>query len=226
MELKNKKTKTMNYRKHIFVTILAALLITSSSYAQKNQNEYTSIFNKKKDQRTEHGGYGAISFGYTNIDGKNALQTSVRAAWVIDHNIALGFAGYGFINNLEKSTNVNDYYLGGSYGGFFFEPIALPNSPIHVSFPILIGAGGITSIPQNYWDYNYQNYPYDYDVFFVFEPGVELELNMVKFFRIGLGASYRFTNGVLLNNSLEDAPVPQNILDGYNLYVNLKFGKF
>lgn len=215
----------MNYRKYLLVTILATLLIGSSSYAQKNQNEYTSIFNQKKDQKPEHGGYGAISFGYTNIDGKRALQTSVRGAWVIDHNIALGFAGYGFVNNLEKTTDVNDNYLGGGYGGFFFEPIILPNLPIHVSFPILIGAGGITTNPQNYWDYDYENHPYDYDVFFVFEPGVELELNMVKFFRIGLGASYRFTNGVLLNYA-NDTQVPKNVLDGYNFYVNLKFGKF
>ena len=214
----------MTYIKLITTTALS-LLISLIGMAQENQNEFTSIFNKKKDKRIEHGGYGAISFGYTEIDGKNALQTSIRGAWVIDHNIALGFAGYGFVNNLEKSTDVNDYYLGGGYGGFFFEPIVLPNSPIHVSFPILIGAGGITSIPQNYLDYNYENYPHDYDVFFVFEPGVELELNMVKFFRIGLGASYRFTNGVLLNNS-SGSPVPQNVLDGYNFYVNLKFGKF
>lgn len=212
------------YIKIILTAIIITAITTASSLAQENQNEYTSIFNKKKDQRTEHGGYGAISFGYTNIDGKNALQTSVRGAWVIDHNIALGFAGYGFVNNLEKSTDVNDYYLGGGYGGFFFEPIILPNSPIHISFPILIGGGGISTIPTNYLDNDFDPF-YNYDVFFVFEPGVELELNMVKFFRIGLGASYRFTNGVLLTYPT-DIQVPKNVLDGYNFYINLKFGKF
>lgn len=214
----------MNCLKLISTTVLA-ILISLTGMAQKNQNEFTSIFNKKKDKRTEHGGYGAISFGYTEIDGKNALQTSVRGAWVIDHNIAIGVAGFGFVNNLEKTTNVNESYLGGGYGGFFIEPIILPNSPIHVSFPIIIGGGGITTFPQNYWNIDFENYPYDYDVFLVFEPGVELELNMVKFFRIGLGASYRFTNGVLLNYS-SDTMVPQNVLDGYNFYINLKFGKF
>lgn len=209
---------------------LAALVITALAYsnatAQKNQNEFTSVFNKKKDQQVQHGGYGAISFGYTSIDDKDALQASLRGAWVINHNVALGFAGYGFINNLEKSNDPNDYYLGGGYGGFFFEPIILPNSPIHVSFPILIGGGGITTIQQDYWNYD-PLIPVDnsVDVFFVFEPGVELEINMVKFFRIGLGASYRFTNGVLLNYPV-DVQVPKNVLDGYNFYINLKFGKF
>ena len=209
-------------------TILAAAIITAfttiSTLAQKNHNEFTSIFNKKKDRNVQHGGYGAISFGYTNIDGKDALQASIRGAWVIDHNIALGFAGYGFVNNLEKTSDLNDYYLGGGYGGFYFEPIILPNSPIHVSFPILIGGGGISTLPTNYWDNDFDPF-YNYDVFFVFEPGVELELNMVKFFRIGLGASYRFTNGVLLNYPIDNV-VPKNVLDGYNFYINLKFGKF
>lgn len=212
------------YIKLVLTAIIITVIGLSPSIAQENQNEFTSIFNRKKDKRVQHGGYGAISFGYTTIDGKDALQTSVRGAWVIDHNIALGFAGYGFVNNLEKTTDLNDYYLGGGYGGFYFEPIILPNSPIHVSFPILIGGGGITTIPNNYWDNNFDPF-YNYDVFFVFEPGVELELNMVKFFRIGLGASYRFTNGVLLNYPV-DNEVPKNVLDGYNFYINLKFGKF
>lgn len=210
--------------KLLLTAIIITTIATSSVVAQENQNEYTSIFNKKKDRRVQHGGYGAISFGYTSIDGKDALQTSVRGAWVIDHNIALGFAAYGFVNNLEKSKDPNDYYLGGGYGGFYFEPIILPNSPIHVSFPILIGGGGISTIPTNYLDNDFDPF-YNYDVFFVFEPGVELELNMVKFFRIGLGASYRFTNGVLLTYPL-DTQVPKNVLDGYNFYINLKFGKF
>ena len=212
------------FTKLILSVAIIAFITTTSCFAQENQNEFTSIFNKKKDRKVQHGGYGAISFGYTNIDGKNALQTSVRGAWVIDHNIALGFAGYGFVNNLEKTNDPNDYYLGGGYGGFYFEPIILPNSPIHVSFPILIGGGAISTIPNNYLDNSFDPF-YNYDVFFVFEPGVELELNMVKFFRLGLGASYRFTNGVLLNYPL-DTQVPKDVLDGYNVYINLKFGKF
>jgi len=48
--------------------------------------------------------------------------------------------------------------------------------------------------------YNYQNtnYYYDSDAFLVFEPGVDVEFNIVKFFRIAIGASYRLTNGINL----------------------------
>ena len=209
--------------------ITAALLtgITLTAMAQENQNEYRSIFNEKADQKISHGGYGAFGVGYTTIDGKDAILMNFKGAWVINHSIALGFSGTGFFNNLSKTADTNEHYLGGGYGGFYFEPILFPKSPVHLSFPMLIGAGGVSTIPHNYWDLDWDthNYQYDYDVFFVFEPGVELEFNMVKFFRIAVGASYRLTNGIILNYPV-DIEVPTDALDGLNVYLNFKFGKF
>jgi len=207
------------------IGVAVLLFISTTVTAQENQNEYRSIFNKKKDQKIDHGGYGAFGVGYTTIDSKNAILLNFKGAWVINHNISLGLAGYGFFNNLEKSANNTDDYLGGGYGGFYFEPILFSKSPVHLSFPVLIGGGGVSTIPHNYWDWDNSYYPYDGDVFFVVEPGIELEFNMVKFFRIALGASYRFTNGILLNYSLTQK-VPIDALDGFNFYLNFKFGKF
>jgi hypothetical protein len=209
--------------KNIFITIVLSGLIIGA-YAQDNQSEFKTIFPKNDGKKIAHGGYGSIGFGYTTIDSKSALLLNVKGAWVIDHKVALGFSGTGFMNNLEKTTQSNEYYLGGGYGGFFFEPIFFARSPIHFSVPILVGGGGVSTMPQNYWEDDYWNYQ-DYDAFFVFEPGVELEVNVVSFMRVGLGASYRFTNGILINPRYND-PVALNALDGYNFFLNLKFGKF
>jgi hypothetical protein len=208
----------------ILSTAILIVMITSAM-AQENQNEYRSIFNNKADQKIDHGGYGAFGVGYTTIDGKDAILINFKGAWLINHNIALGFAGSGFFNNLDKSTNSNDQYLGGGYGGFYFEPIIFHKSPVHLAFPILIGGGGVSTIPHNYMDWDNSYYPYDYDIFFVVEPGVELEFNMVKFFRIALGASYRLTNGIVLTYPTA-GDVSKNALDGFNFYLNFKFGKF
>jgi hypothetical protein len=205
--------------------IAVIMLVSTITMAQENQNEYKSIFNKKSDQRVSHGGYGSFGVGYTTIDSKDAILMNFKGAWVINHSVALGFSGTGFFNNLTKTANNTEDYLGGGYGGFYFEPILLARSPVHLSFPILIGGGGITVIPNDYWDNGSYDYQYNYDVFFVVEPGVELEINMVKFFRIALGASYRFTNGVLLNYSATEV-VPVDALDGFNFYMNFKFGKW
>ena len=210
----------------ILLIIGFSLLIFSAISAQENQNEYKTIFTKKNDQKVDHGGYGSFGIGYTQIDGKNAMQLSFKGAWVIDHHIALGLAGYSFFNNLDKkSANSNEYFLAGGYGGFYFEPIIFPQSSVHLSFPILIGGGGVSTIPEDYNDWDYGKYKYDYDIFFVFEPGVEIEFNVVKFFRLAVGASYRLTNGVILKYPFGN-DVDVNALNGFNFYVNFKFGKF
>ena len=211
--------------KYNLIAVVVLLLMATSGFAQKNQNEYTTIFNKKKDKRTVHGGYGSFGYGYTQIDGKDAILFNLKGAWVIDHNIALGFAGYGFFNNLQKTSNPTDYYLAGGYGGFFFEPILFSNAPVHLTVPILIGGGGVSTIPSNYWNNPFDFYDNSYDAFFVFEPGVEIEFNVVRFFRLAVGGTYRFTNGVLLENP-QSGPVPVKSLDGFNVYLQLKFGKF
>jgi len=213
-------------KKLTITIVLSAFFIAGNAQEnQNNQSEYTSIFSKDDGTRVAHGGYGSIGFGYSNIDDKDALLVSLKGAWVIDHKIALGFAATGFMNNLDKTTKITDYYLAGGYGGFFFEPIFFSKSPVHFSVPILIGGGGVSTVPQNYWDGSGNWGPQDYDVFFVFEPGIEMELNIVRFFRLSLGTSYRFTNGVILNYPLND-PIPTKVLDTYNFYINLKFGKF
>ena len=70
------------------------------------------------------------------------------------------------------------------------EPIIAPNFPIHVSFPLIIGGGGLALNDDTWHDYEweYDDYePYDWDSYFVLEPGVEVELNLVKF--LGLASA-------------------------------------
>jgi len=208
------------------IIIIFSLLMSSDISAQENQNEFKTIFTKKNDRKVDNGGYGAFGIGYTQIDGKNAMQLSFKGAWVIDHHIALGLAGYSFFNNLDKKSAASDeYFLAGGYGGFYFEPIVAPHSPIHISFPILIGGGGVSTIPDNYNDWDYGKYQYNYDIFFVFEPGVEIEFNVVNFFRLAVGSSYRLTNGVILDYPFGNE-VDVNALNGFNFYMIFKFGKF
>jgi hypothetical protein len=162
--------------------------------------------------------------------------------WIINHGIGIGIGGYGFANDLQfdqnsNNSNLSDYALAGGYGGLTIEPILWAKQPVHVSFPILIGAGGVAAISDYYWstshshdDYNY--YAEDAEAFFVVEPGVEIELNMVKFFRIAIGGYYRFTSNVSLFNEYFDdngSWVSEELnpeLSGFSVGMTLKFGKF
>ena len=137
------------------------------------------------------------------------------------------------MNNLEYDRFNNQIHssLAGGYGGLLIEPILAGTSPVHLSFPVLIGAGGVT-LTDFYnlddWQSPFSNYEYDYDAFFVVEPGVELELNVTRFFRLAAAVSYRYTSEIELLGfeDLINGPVAPNALRGFNYGLTFKFGKF
>ncbi len=203
------------------ILILAVLVgILPVSGQDYYDNDINTIFG---DQNISHGGFGAITIQYSQINGKDALIMGGRGSWVMGHAFAFGIGGTGFINDYEYNPTLNqNANLAGGYGGLVLEPIIIGTWPVHVSLPILIGVGGIayaTSYnPYDWADPNY--YVEDAVPFVVVEPGAELEFNVVRFFRISLGAYYRYTSDIQL------AYTPTDVLNGFSYGVTFKFGKF
>jgi len=99
--------------------IIFALLIGFSAIAQEDE-EMKTLFKKSSTDKISNGGYGSFNIGYTQVDSKDALQLGGRVAWIANHKFALGLAGYGFVNDIDKKYNDIDpsrYYLAGGYGG-------------------------------------------------------------------------------------------------------------
>lgn len=204
--------------------ILALVFAFGISFGQDQyeSDEINTVFSKRRS----NGGYGAFSIGYTQIDGKDALISGGRGAFIFDHSLAIGLGGYGFVNNLDYHDH-HEYTLSlaGGYGGLLVEPIVAGRSPVHVSFPILIGMGGISLIETyghgwDYWDSHHSVHSFGNDVFFVIEPAVELEFNMTRFFRLAAAVSYRHTSSIELHET------PGDVLRGFNYAMTFKFGKF
>ena len=178
--------------------------------------------------QSSFGGYFAFTFGYTEVDGNAALQGGGRMMFIANHYLGIGFGGKGFINNPEEISyngtipNTKLYKsTTGAYGGLYLEPVLFSMKPIHLSFPILLGAG---AMGESTWSNNYDAQESSTNmssVFFVAEPGVELEFNIAKWFRIGLGASYRMTSNV--KGLTEIAEEPQN---SFNYGMTFKMGIF
>jgi hypothetical protein len=205
--------------KKLTLLIFLGLGYILASAQDNNDDEIQTLFPKSRS----NGGYGAISFSYTQIDGKDAFLIGGRGAWVIGHSFALGFGGNGFINDVNYQNphdmNMNDGLAGG-YGGLYLEPIIAPRFPVHLSFPILIGGGGITNVIYNQ---NWEDIIYDdsmTDAYMVIEPSAELEFNMTRHMRLALTCGYRFTTDIIIKN------VSPDILRGFNYGLIMKFGKF
>ncbi len=217
--------------KKLTYSILAILISINICYSQSEEkkqrikdDEIKTIFGRNRS----NGGYGAFSITYSEIDRKNAIQFGGRGAWIIDHSLAIGFGGTGFLNDYNYDAildqNVN---LAGGYGGLYIEPILAPRFPFHISFPILLGVGGIAYTTDNSNDHPLHNYIEDTDVYLIAEPGVELEFNILRYFRIALGAYYRYTSDIHLQYVDTGEPfADKDILRGFSTGIIFKFGKF
>src|SRR5665648_590804 len=81
----------------------------------KKMIRFSTIFS----QHQRNGGYGALSFSYTPIDGKDAFLMGARGSWIIDHSFAIGLGGCGFINDRNHHSWLNNEMnnnLAGGYG--------------------------------------------------------------------------------------------------------------
>ncbi|RKD87710.1 hypothetical protein [Mangrovibacterium diazotrophicum] len=207
-------------KKQLLILMLA--LLAQGAFAQNNRSndEFGTVF---ANDKMSNGGYGALSIAYTEIDNKDAFVVGARGGWIINHSFSLGLAGYGFINDVHYNDpfyDSFDYNLAGGYGGLFVEPIIAPMSPVHVSFPILLGFGAVSYIHEyDHWDYSWEREGL-HDVFWVIEPAVELEFNMTRFFRLAATASYRLTSDVDMDLTDPD------LMKGMNVGLVFKFGKF
>lgn len=170
------------------------------------------------------GGYGALAFKVTRFKGEYLAMAGLRTAWIIDRSVGIGLDIYGFIPSSTYSgvDSVYNARVVGGYGGFNIEPILFSNKVVHVTFPISTGAGWMGYlIDWEQVDYEYEERDLvDHDVFWYVEPGVSLELNVTRFFRVNLGASYRFAEDFDLVNTRSGA------FNDWNYNLALKFGRF
>jgi len=214
----------------ILTTVCLAVLTVSNISAQTRTtgDEYQTLINR--DGNMTHGAYMGLEFGYTQTAGRSALLTGFNLAWVVDHTRELGIVAKGFATNPLPDAylqNSNYLYTGG-YGGLHVAANIFGNRPINISFPVTIGAGAVSYIRSQYTGYTDDYYPESYYAYFVVEPGIDLQFNMTRFFRLSAGVSYRYTSDIyLIYSDITAQPVANpSILRGLNMGIKLKFGKF
>lgn len=197
---------------------------------------YQSSFKKtgKRRSRTDvktltggmshSGGFGAITFKSTEYRGENMVLVGARGGWIINRTLAIGIEGHGIVPT-TKYTDLNplvgeDATVLGGYGGIFLEPIFFSNEVVHITFPVSAGAGwmGYDEGSESIGSGNEELI--SDDVYWYAEPGVALEVNIARNFRLGFGVSKRFTQDLKLYNTEEDD------FNTVNYFLTLKIGSF
>ncbi len=149
-----------------------------------------------------HGGFLLPELKITEINNQSETLFGLKGAWLVDHSFYLGIAGYGSGHKMKNT----DKYM--AYGGVLMGYIFNPNRLVNISVDLLIGAGAFVEdnddIDKDDDDRYFsrdrnRNRHHDNDernreedLFSVYEPSINVLLNVTEYMRLSLGASYRY----------------------------------
>lgn len=169
-----------------------------------------------------HGGFGGPVIKYTQVNGEPAVLVGGRGGWIINHTFVIGGGGYGLVNDINANNIVfgTQPYINFGYGGVELEYIVHSDQLTHFSVYSLIGAGAVTYRGELFNDWESWSNQFGSDAFFIFEPAVNVEVNIISFFRINAGVSYRFISGLNFDD------LRNSDFAGPSAILTFKFGKF
>lgn len=215
--------------------MVSAIVISIAVQGQEETNE-----NKKQNESDQIqtlfsqtgrvGWWVGPEFSYCMIDEKSAFLGGISGGIIVNSNFSIGLTGSGIITTSDlRFSGINDtadVYLYGGFGGLRLEYRIKPDKVINLAFPVTIGGGGAAYSTWGPNDWNnsqngdINNDSYIWDSYFLIEPGVAVGINILKFMRLDVGISYKFTSGLSLPET------DKNMLDGFNANLGLRFGRF
>ena len=180
------------------ITLFVLALMVQGAFAQEEKEEVkmdnmNTIFNKENLKVT--GGFIAPELKVGNVHEDVSLFIGGNLGMTFNDKFTFGLAGYGLTNNsnfdINRTGTLESASIGMGYGGLLLEYTFFTNKKIHFSIPVVVGVAGIYIYEDDDDYFNSEWDEIENSAAFVVEPGINIELNMFKFFRIDLGASYR-----------------------------------
>ncbi|MFK7952587.1 MAG: hypothetical protein AB8B73_07045 [Ekhidna sp.] len=213
------------------ILYISFLLFSVCSFSQRyvdtndpDNEEVKSLLSKGNDLNA----FGAMDLKVGNFMGERALVAGAYGGFIINRRYLFGVAGYGLVTNVEFEGTVPNHpapknlNLHGGYGGVLIGPTIAHKELIHLSMPIILGVGSFEVVDKNYFASNVADseFTIENSIFFVVEPGIQLEFNITKYFRIAAGVTYRYISGTELAN------VTDKKVTNTSGVLSFRFGRF
>lgn len=194
------------------------VLISASSYSQ----EMETLVGTKPIHTS--GGYGAKLNKFTKIGDSFVNLNGIYGGWYINHKFMIGASVAAIRSDIpvptqfsaDPATNMSYAY---AQAGVITEYVLASSKCFHVGFQLFSGTGFTTQYIRDHGHDEFKNAK-DTNWFFVSEPGVNVEVNVLKWMRICPGISYRAAFG---SNA---AGLKDRNINGISLNLSLKLGKF
>lgn len=159
---------------------------------------------------------GPIAFA-TDINNALGICIGGKGGAIINESLAFGGLGFGMVNPLELTGNNLSDELNAALemtygaGGVFFEYIFNYGDRIEFSVPLNLMAGGV------HVNENGTKTEIESSVFFIVEPGINIDLKISEFYSQSFFVSYRQAIGSSLIN------VDAADISGLNVGLMFKF---
>lgn len=198
-------------------------MMSMQSFAQDKKKTKDETFFSKEIEST---GYGAITTQYSEFNGRGAIFMGLYGGWMINHRLMIGLGGGGLMNRPDGFNKVgehdgsNEIQMG--YGGLMVEYTFASTKKIHLTTSALIGGGGVSNGHYSPVS-NTQATQWriiDDSGFYIFQPTLNIEMNMTNWFRIAAGGGYRYVTGA------EIAGLTNGQMSAPTASLSLKFGLF
>lgn len=209
--------------KKMLITFLAAIpLLFAQAQEEDNRHQIQTIFRPGRA-----GAYGALSNKFTTLGGEFANITEAYGGVFINRQLMVGFGAAGstnYIPVLPENSARPGARMSYGYGqaGLVGEYVLGSNRAVHFVFHMFAGVGFTTQYERWPSDYDWQTPEgiHDANWFFVAEPGVQVEFNLLRWLRFSPGVTYRNAYNSTARG-LSDSD-----LSAWSYNVTLKIGKF
>jgi hypothetical protein len=209
---------------------------TDSTANLKNIDDTQYIFNPRKIKINSLGLYFSPEAGISSLNNKTAPVIAGSFMLLVNKKLAIGFTGQlsGHPNNKKELLRLG-------YSGAKIEYTIKPSSKVHIGFPLIMAIGSATndSITREHYskDFNHSahnqvkpnNFKHHHNnsQFFIIQPGVNIEANLMKYVIIFGGVSYRqATKTNKLRNINNNDSIAANQISGISATLGFKFGLF
>lgn len=166
--------------------------------------------------------YGQLRSDMTSFGGASAMLV-LNKKWAIGAMAQMSLDDV-FVPKAVSPLAVQSMVMGGK-----IEYTPRPDALIHVSFPLMIGGGeasadSVRAEKGHDWNDNlgHDNGDHNGNSFVVVQPGIHLEMNLMRYAKIYVGANYRLS--FLSDN--QTALLPANTMQGFSISAGLKMGLF
>lgn len=199
--------------------VLTVCLLGSAAFGQDTrQSESKDHVQTLFRPGTGITGFGSMDTRFTRLRGEEALLLGIKGGIIFDGQLFVGLSGHGmvtpnrFIGQISSPGGVQvdrDLSLKFGYGGVELGYALAPAKVVHVYVPILFGAG-VGEVVHKFDDQlDVNGVPFeeavvDNSIFLVVEPGLQVEVNILPYMKVGFGGSYRQVFGVNLGFGIDD----------------------